>query len=248
MLKIGHRGAPGYPRRHENTLTSFERALRCGAKALEFDVRRIADGNLVVIHDRSLLRTAGCNVDVSRFTYKELDRFDVGVGEKVPLLGTVLDRFGSRKSFDMIECELHIELKEHGLAKDVVREVSRCNLNPRVLLSAFDTDDNDPDSDSSWAELSHYAAGYVPFALLATSAKLWRIGPAGLVNTALDLGAVAINLEKIALALMPWLVRSAHYRGLAVNVWTVNSRFGVKYFNMLGVDGIFSDMCWDTLV
>jgi hypothetical protein len=55
-LKIGHRGeAP------ENTLASFELALRKGADGIEFDVQLSSDGVPMVIHDARLTRTTSGN-------------------------------------------------------------------------------------------------------------------------------------------------------------------------------------------
>jgi len=50
-----HRGARSIA--PENTLLAFEKALRCGADAVEFDVRVIGDGELAVFHDEDLSRT-----------------------------------------------------------------------------------------------------------------------------------------------------------------------------------------------
>lgn len=47
---IAHRGAHG-PGAPENTLAAFERAIDLGADMVELDVRRDADGELVVLHD-----------------------------------------------------------------------------------------------------------------------------------------------------------------------------------------------------
>lgn len=49
FLLIGHRGAPNHA--CENTLESFEQALRLGANALELDVSMTRDGQLVLWHD-----------------------------------------------------------------------------------------------------------------------------------------------------------------------------------------------------
>src|SRR5437764_1199743 len=54
-LIIGHRGAAAVA--PENTLVSFERALRDGADGIEFDVRLASDNVPVVIHDPTLKRT-----------------------------------------------------------------------------------------------------------------------------------------------------------------------------------------------
>ena len=53
MLKIGHRGARAYE--PENTLRSFKKALEFGVDAVELDVRRTKDDEIVVIHDATLI-------------------------------------------------------------------------------------------------------------------------------------------------------------------------------------------------
>src|SRR5438552_17515945 len=112
MIIFGHRGAPGYPRRGENTIASFEKALQCGATGLEFDVRRCGDGRLVVIHDDTVDRTTNGRGRVRNFSYENLRQFDAGFGDPIPLLTDVLDEFGA-------QCLLNIELKDDGLAIEV---------------------------------------------------------------------------------------------------------------------------------
>ena len=53
---IAHRGAPRLAR--ENTVESFRAAVGTGARGIELDVRRTADGELVVHHDPVLGRAA----------------------------------------------------------------------------------------------------------------------------------------------------------------------------------------------
>jgi glycerophosphoryl diester phosphodiesterase len=52
VLVIAHRGAPRLAR--ENTVESFRAAVATGAGGIELDVRRAADGTLVVHHDAVL--------------------------------------------------------------------------------------------------------------------------------------------------------------------------------------------------
>ena len=54
-IVIGHRGAPGY--RPENTLASYELAIRMGADFVEPDLVCTADGVLVARHDAELSTT-----------------------------------------------------------------------------------------------------------------------------------------------------------------------------------------------
>jgi glycerophosphoryl diester phosphodiesterase len=49
MLIFGHRGSP--KRFPENTIASFEEALRVGADGFETDLRQLADGVAVLFHD-----------------------------------------------------------------------------------------------------------------------------------------------------------------------------------------------------
>jgi glycerophosphoryl diester phosphodiesterase len=73
---IGHRGAAAYA--PENTLESFRLALAMGADALEFDVRRSADGEAVVVHDATLDRTTNLAGPVASRTVAELRGADAG--------------------------------------------------------------------------------------------------------------------------------------------------------------------------
>ncbi|HLH31441.1 MAG TPA: glycerophosphodiester phosphodiesterase family protein, partial [Terriglobia bacterium] len=94
MIIFGHRGAPGYPRKAENTIGSFRKALQLGAAGIEFDVRRCGDGRLVVIHDDTVDRTTNGKGRVANLNYDELSQLDAGSGERIPLLSDVLDEFG----------------------------------------------------------------------------------------------------------------------------------------------------------
>src|ERR1051325_7441717 len=131
MIIFGHRGAPGYPRRGENTIASFEKALQCGATGLEIDVRRCGDGRLVVIHDDTIDRTTNGRGRVENLSYEELRRFDAGNGEKVPLLSDVLDQFGG-------QCLLNLELKDAGIASAVQNVILERRLERQVIVSSFD--------------------------------------------------------------------------------------------------------------
>lgn len=75
-LVFAHRGDSA--RGAENMLPAFERAARAGADVLELDVRRTADDVVVVLHDASLLRTAGVDRAVVELTFAELSRIDNG--------------------------------------------------------------------------------------------------------------------------------------------------------------------------
>ena len=67
---VAHRGASH--EQAEHTLGAYVRALDVGAEGLECDVRLTADGHLVLVHDRSLKRTAQSPGLVSEMTLAQL--------------------------------------------------------------------------------------------------------------------------------------------------------------------------------
>lgn len=239
MLKIGHRGAPGYSMRGENTVRSFWKAVYSGADAIEFDVRRSKDGRLVVIHDATIDRTTDGKGKVRDFSYAELADYDAGFGEKIPTLDEVLMTFGQY-------CFLHIELKEQGLVPDVIGAVNLLGLKNRVFLSAFDEDDSDPESPTSWKELEKAGHAGMATAFLANHGKVfrngYREGCKHYIEVAAAMGARAIHPE--ATVVSGWgkeIIYLAWEKGLLVNVWTVNKPSEIEYYRKLGVNGIISD-------
>ena len=84
-----HRGlhAPGIP---ENSMAAFRAALEKGY-GIELDIHLMKDGNLAVIHDASLLRTAGVDVQIEDLTAEDLERYRLeGTDEKIPLFRDVM--------------------------------------------------------------------------------------------------------------------------------------------------------------
>ncbi len=79
---IGHRGAALYA--PENTLAGFREAKARGAAWVEFDVRLSADGVVFVMHDDSLLRTAGLDRLSATLPWREIHVLNAGgwFGEK----------------------------------------------------------------------------------------------------------------------------------------------------------------------
>ncbi len=84
-----HRGLhrEGVP---ENSLAAFEAAKNAGY-GIELDIHLMKDGNLAVIHDASLKRTAGADMQIEDLTAADLENYRLeGTEEKIPLLSDVL--------------------------------------------------------------------------------------------------------------------------------------------------------------
>lgn len=89
----------------ENTLLSFEEAIKQGADFIELDVRQTADGQIVVIHDETLDRTTNGTGPVGTMRLAELKELDAGgwmgsgfAGQRIPTLLEVLDLTNNRVS------------------------------------------------------------------------------------------------------------------------------------------------------
>lgn len=107
LWRYAHRGLHNKPQVPENSMAAFRRAVerRYGA---ELDVHLLKDGRLAVIHDSSLKRTAGADVNVEDLTAEELRQYRLeGTDEHIPLLEEVLELFQD-------QTPLVVELKTAG--------------------------------------------------------------------------------------------------------------------------------------
>jgi glycerophosphoryl diester phosphodiesterase len=123
-LILGHRGSPTVA--NENTLASFQQALAEGADGVELDVRRTADGVLVVFHDDAL-KSGEALADC---TFAELHEIAHGQGLAFHALDEVLREL-SGKGF------LNIELKEIETATAAVDEALEYLPADSYVFSSF---------------------------------------------------------------------------------------------------------------
>lgn len=88
----------------ENSIAAFRAAKEAGY-GIELDVHLMRDGNLAVIHDSSLKRTAGVDVKIEDLTVPQLEDYPLeGTQERIPLFLQVLDLYNG-------EAPLIVELK-----------------------------------------------------------------------------------------------------------------------------------------
>lgn len=92
----------------ENTMEAFKAALTLDIDQIETDVRVTKDGQLVLIHDKTVDRTTNGTGAVEDLTFEQLRTLDAGNGEKVPLLTELMDLVKDHPTIT-----LDIELKEY---------------------------------------------------------------------------------------------------------------------------------------
>jgi glycerophosphoryl diester phosphodiesterase len=134
----GHRGASAVA--PENTYAAFEQAVAQGAEYAETDIRRTADGELVLVHDATLDRTSDGRGPVSSMTLAEIRRLDAGAwygdafrGERIPELAPFLHWIEAHPGFGAA-----LEVKASGVGAEVARLAWASPARDRLAIYAFD--------------------------------------------------------------------------------------------------------------
>src|SRR5688500_3693889 len=139
---VAHRGASSTM--PENTLASFDEAVRLGARIVEFDVRLSRDGVAVVMHDPRVERTTDGTGAVHELTSIELAAMNAGsvqVPQRIPTLADVLDLLSGRAGVAIEIKNLPGEPGFQGDQETLVdvthAEIERCGFDGPVLLISF---------------------------------------------------------------------------------------------------------------
>lgn len=213
MLRVGHRGAKAYA--PENTLASFSKAIEIGVDAVELDVRKTRDGELVVMHDADIKRTTNGKGLVSELTLAQIKAFSSG-GETVPTLGEALDFLGGK-------VKVVIELKEQGCEEQVLAEVRKRDIQKDVVITSF--------LEKALKKIRELDATVQTGLIYAKHSNPLKAALELKANYLLPLYRFTHTAN----------VQKAHQNGLKVVVWTINTPEEVVEYAKKGVDGIASD-------
>ncbi|PVG82444.1 hypothetical protein DDE18_13350 [Nocardioides gansuensis] len=132
-----HRGGPTRTL-GENTMAAFRHSIEAGATAIETDLRRTRDDELVVLHDSGVGRTTNCTGPIGDWTLAQLDRRcrEDTSGKPLPHFDELL-AFAQRKQ----GLSLMVELKGSNWSvvqvRRVVRQIKDARLVDRIALSSL---------------------------------------------------------------------------------------------------------------
>ncbi|WP_195250760.1 glycerophosphodiester phosphodiesterase [Romboutsia sp. 1001713B170207_170306_H8] len=232
MIIFAHRGYRGrYP---ENTILSFQEALKLSIYGIELDVHKSKDGKLVVIHDEDVKRTFKGKGLIKDYNLEDLKSFKCKQLKyrnnelcKVPTLEEVFELIKNTN------CILNIEAKtnvfNYHLEEDVLKLIQEYNLENRVLISSFNhkciKDFQNLNSKIKYGALYLNKKDYYPENNVADHAK--------------KLNVYSIHISRKLAS--KEIVELAHKNNLKVFVYTINFPCLMKKMIKLNVDGIFTN-------
>jgi glycerophosphoryl diester phosphodiesterase len=241
----GHRGAMAL--RPENTIPSFEEAIRGGADFIEMDVFPSKDNVLVISHDPTI-NLEHCEGPLGKrpvheLTLAELRQYDCGAktlkqfprqqavpGTRIPTLDEVLDLSRTSKVGFNIEIKsnekwpANYTVPPAELAKMVVDAVRRRKLESRVFIQSFDF---------------RVVKAVRALAPDLTVAALYGPGERGFADIARenDVKIVTPNYQLVT----PEKLKEAHAAGVKIIPWTVDKTEDWDRLIDMGVDGIITN-------
>jgi glycerophosphoryl diester phosphodiesterase len=240
-LVIAHRGySAAAP---ENTLAAFKLAKDSGADMVELDYYHTKDGQMAVIHDKTLDRTTdavakwgGAKINVADKTMAELKTLDAGKWFDAKFTGTPVPTLA--ESLDCIQAGnvTLIERKEGDAAACVKLLRSRGEVN-KVIIQAFD-----------WKYLADVHALEPKQVLGALGPPSTRAGKKLTDEEKLLSPQYIEEAKKSGALVVGWsnkvtkdAVSFAHAQGLKVWIYTVNTADETKALLEMGVDGIITN-------
>ena len=222
---IAHRGGAGLV--PENTIAAIHASLSRDDQYIEIDVRRTADGVLILLHDNSVARFTDKNDSISELTWEEVSTLDAGsyfnseyASETIPSLDEVLEVIAGS------EVTLCLEVKDPnqypGIEHQIAESIQKSNLTENVIVLSFN---------HKWLKEFRDVVPEVRVGWLC----LWQ----GHMSHFREHDALSVFWG--AVIADPTLVRRAHDSNCEVVVWTVNNPILARLLLWLGIDGITTD-------
>lgn len=229
---VGHGGAGAF--HPGNSRPAMEVALTLGVDRIECDVRRAADGALVLVHDDAVPLPSGGRRHVRATTTRDLRALLPGLLSLDDLVEMTTGRV-----------PLLLDVKRAGYEAEVVAAIRRHRLAGTASLSSTYLSTlrrmrADVPALRLGLSTGHWAGGDPPRP--RRTAARWGLRllvPLPLLASLRLVGASEVMLHH-RVATAP-LVSALHARRYRVNVWTVDDPAAVRRAIALGVDGIISN-------
>ena len=225
-----HRGASAYA--PENTLASFEEAVRQCADGIELDIQQTRDNRLVVIHDETLERTSTGTGWVKDYTLPQLRSFNYSYAKKfpdaphadIPLMEEVFELIAPTSLTINIELKTGVVFYP-DIERKILEMTAHYGMEDRVIYSSF----------------NHYTIQKIH--LMDPQTKVGLLYSDGYIDMPAygrKLGVDALHPAIYNLQ-YPDYMKQCAAAGLDVNVWTVNKKEYMKMCVQMGVHAIITN-------
>jgi glycerophosphoryl diester phosphodiesterase len=233
-LVVAHRGASAtHP---ENTLASFQEALRLGARIVELDVRMTSDGVPVVMHDATVDRTTDGSGAVHELSAERVRALNAGTPERpepVPTLAEVLELVSGRAG---VALEIKNLPGEPGYESD--REAAVEAAHAELERTAFDGPALVLSFNPASIRASKAIAPDVPTGFLTTD----LVPPRDALALAVAQGhEMVLPGTRSLVPAGPAFVGEVHAAGVRVGTWTVDDPAELRMLLDWGVDAVASN-------
>jgi glycerophosphoryl diester phosphodiesterase len=203
---IGHRGAAGLAL--ENSRDRMVAALDHNIDAIEFDVRRTKDGELVVVHDKHTGRISKEKTLINLRTLSELQAIELKNGQSIPTLEDVFKLLAGKKP-------MVIDIKDTGCADEILRLIEKYPQAEISLTSLL------------YNEIRKIQKVRPDLPIFLRD----LLNPFEVVHTARRMHATGISLNMFLMnPLTYWLAKR---RNLEIRIYTVNNRLIGHFFQKL---------------
>ena len=232
MKIIGHRGARGEA--PENTLGGFQYIHDLGIRAVEFDVRQLKDGELIIMHDDNFLRTTGTDQSLYDLDSTQLEAYNqanIWMDWEKQVTPTLRQSLKIMHDFDHIEVEVKaVETAQQAEKLVIELQTQLQGFEHTAIITSFDLKIHQ----ALQQQRSHFKRGLLieeGFAETNLAEKA--------IEQALELQCCQIGwMNQLA---TDDIVKATQNAGLAVSIWTVNDIERAKYLRDLGIQGLITD-------
>lgn len=136
ILITAHRG--GHLESPENSRAAIEEAIAAGAHIIELDVNQTADGELVIIHDKTVDRTTTGTGVVSEMTWAELSALPLTHRGVATEHRTITLREALSQTKDRVLVDLDFKIGTYEAAREVYRVVEELGVEDQVIFFLYD--------------------------------------------------------------------------------------------------------------
>lgn len=220
-LILGHRGASAHA--VDNTLEAYRLALQHGADGVELDVRRTADGAMVLHHD-PVVDGVGTLVELTVAEIRARTDLIPTLDEAGDVLGAAVINIEIKNS--PLEADFD---PEHSLATDVTAWVAARGLQRSVIVSSFNAET---------VTAVRAADPNIATALLSSGLDLPSLIPFAAAG---GFDALHPDAETLVAADPGHMVSLAAERGLHVATWTVDDVAVAASLRRAGVAAIITN-------